>query len=320
MAGVTLLAAFPIAYGILLPALYLPAIAMLLALGLRGVSFEFRYQTVASRKRWDAIFGFGSIVAAAMQGVILGALLQGINVSGEAFSGSVLDVVRPFPCLVGLVAINVYLVLGAAWLRLRHWGFESIRRAVAPHCPVCVCGAGDLYCHCLSACSTGGRSRLEDALGSDHPSWCLLFLGGCVAHVHGVKFVQSHTFPAGPFARGALFGLRRHHCLSGHRAVSADTLASGVHPPVAISSSLWGRCSSLPLFWATRRSPTAYSAVKRQRKDGTHEFGSATGCLVRRTILRFCRRAAIGDAPTPPIVTRHYLKGRPPWSTLAHPA
>lgn len=122
MAGVTLLAAFPIAYGILLPALYLPAIAMLLALGVRGVSFEFRYQTVASRKRWDAIFGFGSIVAAAMQGVILGALLQGINVSGEAFSGSVLDVVRPFPCLVGLVAINAYLVLGAAWLRLKGTG------------------------------------------------------------------------------------------------------------------------------------------------------------------------------------------------------
>ena len=44
MTGVALLAAFPIAYGILLPAFYLPLIAMLLALGLRGVSFEFRYQ------------------------------------------------------------------------------------------------------------------------------------------------------------------------------------------------------------------------------------------------------------------------------------
>jgi cytochrome bd ubiquinol oxidase subunit II len=147
MAGVTLLAAFPIAYGILLPALYLPAIAMLLALGLRGVSFEFRYQTVAARKKWDAIFGFGSIMAAAMQGVILGALIQGIDVSGERFSGSVLDVVRPFPCLVGLVAVNGYLVLGSAWLRLKGTGdlkafaVRSLRIALLVFVALVICTA-----------------------------------------------------------------------------------------------------------------------------------------------------------------------------------
>jgi cytochrome d ubiquinol oxidase subunit II len=122
MAGVTLLAAFPTAYGVLLPALYLPVIAMLLALGLRGVSFEFRYQTVAARKKWDLIFAFGSIVATLMQGVILGALVQGVSVTGDHFSGSVLDVARPFPCLVALLALSGYVVLGAAWLRLKATG------------------------------------------------------------------------------------------------------------------------------------------------------------------------------------------------------
>src|SRR5271154_3295179 len=62
MAGVTLLAAFPIAYGVLLPAFYLPLIAMLLALGLRGVSFEFRFQAIGARRVWDLAFGLGSIV------------------------------------------------------------------------------------------------------------------------------------------------------------------------------------------------------------------------------------------------------------------
>ena len=59
MAGVTLLAAFPIAYSILLPAFYLPVILMLLALGFRGVSFEFRVQTKKHRRRWDVAFAFG---------------------------------------------------------------------------------------------------------------------------------------------------------------------------------------------------------------------------------------------------------------------
>ena len=96
MAGVALLAAFPIAYGVLLPAFYLPLIIMLLALGLRGVSFEFRFQAIGARRFWDLAFGLGSIVAALMQGLIVGGLIQGVTVSGERFGGSVFDVFRPF--------------------------------------------------------------------------------------------------------------------------------------------------------------------------------------------------------------------------------
>src|ERR1700733_5164710 len=96
MAGVTLLAAFPIAYGVLLPAFYLPLIAMLLALGLRGVSFEFRYQVDRDRRLWDRVFAVGSIVAALAQGLIAGGLIQGVAVAdGERFAGGVLDVFRP---------------------------------------------------------------------------------------------------------------------------------------------------------------------------------------------------------------------------------
>ncbi len=90
MAGVTLLAAFPTAYSILLPAFYIPVILMLLALGCRGVSFEFRMQTIRYRHAWDVAFAVGSLVAAFMQGVILGGLLQGVTVQNQRFGGSVL--------------------------------------------------------------------------------------------------------------------------------------------------------------------------------------------------------------------------------------
>lgn len=122
MAGVALLAAFPIAYGILIPAFYIPLIAMLLALGLRGVSFEFRAQTDGARARWDTVFALGSIVAALMQGVIVGGLVQGVAVEGEHFAGSVFDAFTPFSCLVAMSLLAGYILLGAGWLHFKSTG------------------------------------------------------------------------------------------------------------------------------------------------------------------------------------------------------
>jgi cytochrome d ubiquinol oxidase subunit II len=119
MAGVGLLAAFPIAYGILLPAFYIPLIAMLLGLGLRGVSFEFRYQVDRGRRIWDLAFAAGSVIAALMQGFMVGGLVQGIAVTDDHFSGSVLDVFRAFPALTALAVLTGYVVLGAGWLHLK---------------------------------------------------------------------------------------------------------------------------------------------------------------------------------------------------------
>src|SRR5580700_632010 len=124
MTGVTLLAGFPIAYGILMPAFYIPLVIMLLALGLRGVSFEFRYQTKGYRRQWDVVFGVGSIVAACMQGLILGGLIQGVTIRGEAFTGSVFDCLRPFPLLCAACVLSGYMMLGGCWLYLKTTGIS----------------------------------------------------------------------------------------------------------------------------------------------------------------------------------------------------
>jgi cytochrome d ubiquinol oxidase subunit II len=122
MSGVALLAGFPIAYGILLPAFYIPLIVMLLALGLRGVSFEFRSQAAGGRPKWDIAFGLGSIMAALMQGLVVGGLVQGVTVDGERFNGSVFDIFQPFSCLVAVALLAGYVVLGAGWLHFKTTG------------------------------------------------------------------------------------------------------------------------------------------------------------------------------------------------------
>jgi cytochrome d ubiquinol oxidase subunit II len=119
MAGVTLLAAFPIAYSILLPAFYLPVILMLLALGFRGVTVEFRVQSKLHRRGWGVAFAVGSLVAAFMQGLVLGGLIQGVKVENQHFAGSVLDVVHPLPIISGLALLFGYAVLGGGWLKLK---------------------------------------------------------------------------------------------------------------------------------------------------------------------------------------------------------
>jgi cytochrome d ubiquinol oxidase subunit II len=121
MGGVGLLVAFPPAYAVIMPALYLPVIVMLLALVFRGVTFEFR--TVARRKhRWILVFAGGSTVAAFAQGVILGGLIQGIRVENGEYAGGPLDWATPFALVCGLGVTAGHALLGATWLVMKTEG------------------------------------------------------------------------------------------------------------------------------------------------------------------------------------------------------
>ena len=119
LGGGGLMAAFPLAYAILMPALYTPIIAMLLALIFRGVAFEFRWRDPGHRAAWDFAFSFGSIVATFAQGVTLGALLQGIAVEGRGYVGGWFDWLTPFSILVGVSLLVGYALLGATWLIMK---------------------------------------------------------------------------------------------------------------------------------------------------------------------------------------------------------
>ena len=128
LGGGGLLAAFPLAYGVILSALYAPIIAMLLALIFRGVAFEFRWRDPAHQAFWDRAFTGGSFVAAMSQGIVLGALLEGIKVSGRAYAGGWWDWLTPFSLLTGVSVTLAYGLLGATWLNLKVEG-ELQRKA-----------------------------------------------------------------------------------------------------------------------------------------------------------------------------------------------
>src|SRR5262249_8749442 len=87
LGGLALLTAFPLAFAIIIPAVYFPILIMLVALAFRGVAFEFRFQDPASRAFWDHAFHYGSIVATFAQGLVLGAFIQGFRVEGRMFAG-----------------------------------------------------------------------------------------------------------------------------------------------------------------------------------------------------------------------------------------
>jgi cytochrome d ubiquinol oxidase subunit II len=116
MGGGGLLAAFPLAYSVILPATYPLVIAMLLGLIFRGVAFEFRWRDERHRPFWDFAFFGGSLVAALSQGMILGAILQGIRVTGRVYAGSWWDWLTPYTLLTGLGVVAGYALLGACWL------------------------------------------------------------------------------------------------------------------------------------------------------------------------------------------------------------
>src|SRR5690348_1829300 len=117
-----LLAAFPLAFAIIIPAVYFPILVMLLALVFRGVAFEFRFRDAEHVTMWDRAFAYGSAVATFAQGMVLGAFIQGFHVEGRAFAGSSWDFLTPFSLLTGVALLFGYALLGAGWLILKSEG------------------------------------------------------------------------------------------------------------------------------------------------------------------------------------------------------
>jgi cytochrome d ubiquinol oxidase subunit II len=138
LGGLGLLAAFPLAFAIIIPAVYFPILVMLLALIFRGVAFEFRFRDAEHKTFWDHGFNYGSGIATFAQGVVLGNFIQGFQVSGRVFSGTSFDFLTPFSVLTGIALLFGYGLLGAGWLILKTQG--ELQDAARRQGRVCLIG------------------------------------------------------------------------------------------------------------------------------------------------------------------------------------
>jgi len=130
LGGGGMMAVFPLAYSVVLPALYIPVILMLVSLIFRGVAFEFRWRTRPGSHLWDIAFSVGSSIAAMMQGLILGTLIQGVKVEGRAYVGGPWDWLTPFSIVTGFAVLFGYALLGATWINLKTLGDVQSRARV----------------------------------------------------------------------------------------------------------------------------------------------------------------------------------------------
>ena len=120
LGGGGLFAVFPKAYAALLPSVYMPIGFMLVALIFRGVAFEFRFKSEGVLKRvWDQAFHWGSVVAAFSQGLILGAIVQGIDLENGRFAGGMFDWLTPFSFFTACAVVWGYAMLGTTWLIIK---------------------------------------------------------------------------------------------------------------------------------------------------------------------------------------------------------
>jgi cytochrome d ubiquinol oxidase subunit II len=123
LGGAGLLAAFPLAYAVILSALYLPLVLMLAGLIWRGVAFEFRFKADEAHKPfWDKAFAWGSYIASFSQGVALGAFINGFEVRDGAYTGDLFDWLTPFSLFTGVGLLVAYSLLGATWLVMKTEG------------------------------------------------------------------------------------------------------------------------------------------------------------------------------------------------------
>ena len=123
LGGAALLGAFPLAYAVILSALYLPLMLMLAGLVWRGVAFEFRFKADEAHKPfWDKAFTWGSYIAAVSQGVALGAFINGFDVKDGAYAGGLFDWLTPFSLFTGAALLVAYALLGATWLVMKTEG------------------------------------------------------------------------------------------------------------------------------------------------------------------------------------------------------
>jgi cytochrome d ubiquinol oxidase subunit II len=137
--GGALFAAFPNVYATVFSGFYLAFYLLLASLIFRAVAIEFRSKQPMHwwRQMWDIGFAGGSILSALLIGVALGNIAVGIPIdSNGEYAGSFLDLLRPYPLLVGITTVALFMMHGAIYGvmktegelhdKLRRWAMNAI--------------------------------------------------------------------------------------------------------------------------------------------------------------------------------------------------
>lgn len=135
VAGACLFASFPEWYATLFSGFYLPLLLILLALILRGVSFEYRHQREG--KQWKAGFDrmivIGSAVPALLWGVAFGNIVQGVAIDeNHIYVGGFFALLNPYSLLVGVTTLLLFFLHGVLFVSLKTDGqvHDDARRLV----------------------------------------------------------------------------------------------------------------------------------------------------------------------------------------------
>ncbi|MGA2283684.1 MAG: cytochrome d ubiquinol oxidase subunit II [Candidatus Dormibacteria bacterium] len=136
VAGGATFAAFPRWYGLLFQGAYLALFLVLMALIVRGVSFEFRgkLDSPGWRRTWDVANFAGSLVAALVWGVAFTNFVHGLPVSAAGYTGGLIGLLNPPALVGGLAALAVFAFHGSLFLSLKTSGelMQRARRVARP--------------------------------------------------------------------------------------------------------------------------------------------------------------------------------------------
>jgi cytochrome bd-type quinol oxidase subunit 2 len=134
VAGAGMFAAFPEWYATMFSAFYLALVLLLVALIVRGVSFEYRGKRDSARWRagWDLVSGIGSLLAPLLIGIALGDLVAGLPIdSSFEYTGSFWNLLTPYGVFTGIALTLLCLLHGATFLSLKATGEVRERSGVA---------------------------------------------------------------------------------------------------------------------------------------------------------------------------------------------
>ncbi|TDB94108.1 cytochrome d ubiquinol oxidase subunit II [Actinomadura sp. 7K534] len=261
VAGAAMFAAFPEWYATLFSGFYLPLLAILLALIVRGVAFEYRGKSDDPRwrARWDKAIFWGSLVPAFLWGVAFANIVRGVPLDADhEFVGTLTGLLNPYALLGGLTTMILFVLHGAVFLALKTSGdIRAQARRVAGVAAVAAVAAGGSFLLItqlqhgkpVTWLTAGGAAAAllfaAAANGRGREGWA--FIGTGTAIVLAVATLFTALFPdVMPSTLGAANSLTTENAASTHYTLTIMTWVAVVFTPIVMIYQGW-------TYWVFRK-------------------------------------------------------------------